>query len=282
MDSLLLPSGAPASLSNSPRRYCAFSGERCWPSQNTAFSRSSLGERSSSAMRRTADLAALAALLHQGEDRLLAQVRRHRARLEHLTSACAARSVFTWPSQNTAFFFTSWLGSSRTTLEQDVLRLARALLRHEEHRLLAQLCGAGIALGQHRLEDRHRVLGAHLHQRVERFGALVVAVAARAGLLGGGPTLLGDPLRRIRIAESRQRAVDTHEQRVAVAARRRACVFPALPIEHLHRLAQLAGLADAIQRVRLPVERVARVRRLRVALHDAARRCAPRGDCRRG
>ena len=131
-----------------------------------------------------------------------------------------ARSVLTWPSQNTAFFFTSGFGSLRTTSSRMVFRLARPLLRHEEHRLLAQPRRARVTLGQHLLEDRHRVLGVHLHQRVERGERDLIVVVVAAPLMRW-PCDPGSAqiARALAVAEPRQLALDA----TSAARRRRHC-----------------------------------------------------------
>ena len=64
--------------------------------------------------------------------------------------------------------------------EHDVLGLLGPFLRQYEHRLFSQACRAGIALGEHVLDDRHGVGGIHLQQGVHRGDArIVVIVGAR-------------------------------------------------------------------------------------------------------
>ena len=146
-------------------------------------------------------------------------------------------------------------------VEQDVLRLATALLGHDEHSLAAQAGGAGVALREDFLEDGERARSIHLQEAVERRDAqVIVIVLARAApserTAGVGPWLRmpSDPLGGLRVPLLGQGALHPREKGVTVSQRRGLRVTLLLSDEHAPRAVEVVVL---VERERCPIERIA-------------------------
>ena len=179
------------------------------------------------------------------------------------------------------------VGVALGDLEQQVGRLGRLLLRDQEHRLLAQHLAALVAAGDDPGQDRHRPLGVHLQERVERGNALVVFIfdavtgvtdatrarsAGGAGLVGRGRRGRGGGhvLRAVRVALLGELAANPRAQRTGIACRG-ARMLRLQFVQRCQRAIHVAGVAAAVERECLQVHRLAEARRLGKAGTDAAK-----------